>query len=64
MRCRRAESVLLTVYNIEMNNCTLCLHGELALDSGGLAVIYCRLRKNNYPISFFCNRFKKIKDAD
>nr|DAY69013.1 MAG TPA: hypothetical protein [Caudoviricetes sp.] len=47
-----------------MNNCTLCLHGELALDSGGLAVIYCRLRKNNYPISFFCNRFKKIKDAD
>lgn len=47
-----------------MSDCSLCKHGSLSLDSGGMAVIYCRLRKKDFPISFCCNRFEKIKDAN
>lgn len=45
-------------------DCASCLYGKVYLDSGGMAVIYCRLYRNSYPISHCCNRFKKIKDAD
>lgn len=37
---------------------------KVYLDSGGVAVIYCRLYRNSYPISHFCNRFKKRKEIN
>lgn len=45
-------------------DCASCLYGKVFLDNGGMAVIYCWLHRNSYPISHCCNRFTKIKDAD
>lgn len=42
-------------------DCASCLYGKVFLDNGGMAVIYCWSHRNSYPISHFCNRFKKKK---